>query len=380
MPHKTSSEPKSIGQMVASRKGGSLHETASLYPVPGPDAICIRNRAVGINHLDIHNLDTNFMSYSRPMILGTEIAGVVEVVGENVTAFKPGDAVMAVCGIGGVQGGYQDVTAVPAHLACHKPLPWSFASAASMPYAYLTACAALTAGLNIPLPHLAPRPHPQTPNTDPSSEYLTAKLLRAPSFGPASAAPAPAPAPPTSVLVLGGSTPVGAAAIQLLRLSLPPSTTIISTNSPAHDARTTAILGATACVDRNLAAAEVVAAVRAATPGGRGAEAVVDAVGALDGKGEGELWGVLSEGGKCARVFPGRGGSREGARGTVVMVEMAVPGGERVMRGLGELMEGGRWKLPVEVEVVGKGLESIAGGVQRLREGGVSGKTFVVSL
>lgn len=406
MPHSTphSHHSKPIRQFVATRRGGPFQIITTDYPQPGPDEICIRNRAVGLNPVDLDEEIDIRKEY--PASLGTDVAGVVEVVGSQVTAFKVGDAVMATCdGDGGGEGGkyaaFQDITTVCSESACRKPVSWTFAEAASAPCvprfpptpaqqltpcrtAYLTACMALSSVLHVPLPHLLPRPHPQTPNTDPSSEYITA--LRPPS--PSRRRPLPPKTPPpalTSVLVLGGSSAFGAAAIQLLRLSLPEETPIISTNPTAHKAWVTGVLGATACVDgRGMADEELVAAVRALTPGGKGVDGVVDAVGELDrdhGHGDG-FWGFMIEKGKPegrpSRVYSC---GPEGAtwQTSSDIFDFHVRHLPEAMRGLGELVDEGRYKLPLEVEVVGKGLEGVAGGLEKLRAG-VSGKVLVVAL
>lgn len=56
-----------------------------------------------------------------------------------------------------------------------------------------------------------------------------------------------------------------------------------------------------------------------------------------------------------------------------------VPGGLQAMGYLAQLVEEGRFKVPVKVEVVGEGLESIEGGLERLMKG-TSGTKLVVSL
>lgn len=251
--------------------------------------------------------------------------------------------------------------------------------------AYFTACQALDSVLRVPLPHLLPRPHPQTPNTDPSSEYITA--LRPPS--PTRRRPLLPTTPPpalTSVLVLGGTSAFGAAVIQLLRLSLPEGTPIISTNPAAHKAWVTGVLGATACVDDiGMADEELMAAVRALTPRGNGVDGVVDAVGKLDGDycdGD-SLWGGLMSKeipkGKRSRVYScGPGGATWQSSGDIFYCQMH-PLPDSTMRGLGELVDEERYKLPLEVEVVYKGLEGVAGALEKLKAG-VSGKVLVVAL
>lgn len=75
---------------------------------------------------------------SRVKILGFELAGVVEEVGEKVTTFKPGDAVFASCGLR--FGGYAEYTCLPDNeLIALKPSNISFEEAATIPIGGLTA-------------------------------------------------------------------------------------------------------------------------------------------------------------------------------------------------------------------------------------------------
>jgi len=124
---------KTMRQYVATKKGGPFQVVKGPYPIPGPDEICIRNRAVALNALDLKSLHHGMMVQSYPEIFGIDTAGVVEVVGSNVTDFKAGDAVMSSAGLGGRKGAFQDITTVPAHFASRKPSTWSFAQACSAP-------------------------------------------------------------------------------------------------------------------------------------------------------------------------------------------------------------------------------------------------------
>jgi NADPH:quinone reductase-like Zn-dependent oxidoreductase len=80
-------------------------------------------------------------------------------------------------------------------------------------------------------------------------------------------------------LVLGGSSGVGASAIQLLRIALP-SATIVAISSAAHHAHLRS-LGASPCLPR--AAQDDAAALKAASPADAGFDAILDAVGAGTG-------------------------------------------------------------------------------------------------
>ncbi|HEX8263180.1 MAG TPA: Zn-dependent alcohol dehydrogenase [Allosphingosinicella sp.] len=68
---------------------------------PGPREVLIRTRACGACHSDLHFIDGAYPA-PLPAIPGHEAAGVVEAVGSDVTAVKPGDHVVtcfsAYCG------------------------------------------------------------------------------------------------------------------------------------------------------------------------------------------------------------------------------------------------------------------------------------------
>ena len=64
------------------------------YPEPGPGEITVKVERVGICGTDFHIFAGTFLS-PYPLIPGHEFSGVVDKVGEGVTAFKPGDRVTA---------------------------------------------------------------------------------------------------------------------------------------------------------------------------------------------------------------------------------------------------------------------------------------------
>ncbi|MCA9967553.1 MAG: NAD(P)-dependent alcohol dehydrogenase [Anaerolineales bacterium] len=77
--------------------------------------------------------------------LGADIAGTVEAVGKDVTEFQPGDAVFSDIGA----GGFAEYVAVPEKLLVHKPENVSFADAAAVPVAGLTALQGLRDKANL---------------------------------------------------------------------------------------------------------------------------------------------------------------------------------------------------------------------------------------
>lgn len=70
--------------------------------------------------------------------LGSEVAGVVEAVGQNVTGFKPGDRVF-----GTSSGSFAEYALAPASKLAHMPIKASFEQAAAVPISAQTALQAL---------------------------------------------------------------------------------------------------------------------------------------------------------------------------------------------------------------------------------------------
>lgn len=109
-------------------------------PEPAPGELRIRVRAAGINFADIlSRLGLYPDAPKPPMVVGYEVAGVVDGIGSEVTGFAPGDRVVALTRF----GGYADVVVAPAGQCFHIPEELSDAEAAAVPVNYLTAALAL---------------------------------------------------------------------------------------------------------------------------------------------------------------------------------------------------------------------------------------------
>jgi NADPH2:quinone reductase len=81
-----------------------------------------------------------FRPYSFPYIIGFDAAGVVDTVGANVSGFAPGDRVFTPTNHGqGGQGSYAEFAIASADRVAHIPEGMSFAQAAALPVAALTA-------------------------------------------------------------------------------------------------------------------------------------------------------------------------------------------------------------------------------------------------
>ncbi len=118
-------------------------------PVPalGWGEVLVRVEAAGINPVDWKTRGGSGMSgrYGNafPLIIGWDIAGVVEAVDENANKFKIGDAVFGMVRFPDIGSAYAQYVAAPqAHLAL-KPGNIDFTQAAAFPLAVLTAWQAL---------------------------------------------------------------------------------------------------------------------------------------------------------------------------------------------------------------------------------------------
>lgn len=61
---------------------------------PQPHEVVVRVKASGLCHSDLHSMKTDF-GWPLPLVLGHEVAGIVETVGSQVTAVKVGDHVVS---------------------------------------------------------------------------------------------------------------------------------------------------------------------------------------------------------------------------------------------------------------------------------------------
>lgn len=111
-------------------------------PTPEPKAgeLLVRVHASSINPVDwkIRSGDLRLVSgFCFPQIPGRDVAGVVERVGAGVTGFRPGDRVFGMVDtLGGANAEY---AVLPAKVAAALPAGLSFAEAAAVPLAGLTA-------------------------------------------------------------------------------------------------------------------------------------------------------------------------------------------------------------------------------------------------
>jgi NADPH:quinone reductase-like Zn-dependent oxidoreductase len=109
-------------------------------PAVGPGEVRIAVRAAGINFADTMARTGLYPDAPKtPCVLGYEVAGEVESVGQGVADFKPGDRVFA----GTRFGGQAELVSVAAEQVLRLPERLSFEQGAAFPVNYGTAYAAL---------------------------------------------------------------------------------------------------------------------------------------------------------------------------------------------------------------------------------------------
>jgi NADPH:quinone reductase len=111
-------------------------------PIAGRGQVLVSIRASGVNPLDL-KIKAGLAAHAKtnlPAILGIDMAGVVEGVGEDVEGFAPGDEVYGMTGgVGNVQGSLAEYAAVDAALLAPKPRSLTFREAAAIPLSFITA-------------------------------------------------------------------------------------------------------------------------------------------------------------------------------------------------------------------------------------------------
>ena len=179
---------------------------------PEDDEILIKVHALSTAPVDWKMQDFGVFVQKYPIILGSDVSGIVEAVGTGVTHFKKGDRVT---GLGDVissrdskNGAFQQYTIVKTSGAAKIPESMSFDEAAIVPMGLATAAVGIFLTLDVPRP--------------PAKQH-------------------------GAFLVWGASSSVGTAAVQIARAL---GYTIYAVNSPKHNEYVKK-LGATQCFNYN---------------------------------------------------------------------------------------------------------------------------------
>ncbi|MGN7733816.1 MULTISPECIES: NADP-dependent oxidoreductase [Sinorhizobium/Ensifer group] len=138
---------------VLTRYGGP--DAAELRDVPRPrparGEVLVRVFAAGLNPVDYKTREGMLkvvQRYPLPVVMGNELAGVVEALAEDVTSFTPGDRVFARMPKEAM-GGLAEYAVVPEQFLAKMPASIDFNTAAGVPLAGLTALQALRDELHV---------------------------------------------------------------------------------------------------------------------------------------------------------------------------------------------------------------------------------------
>jgi len=110
-------------------------------PQPSPPTghdLLVRVEAVSVNPVDTKLRSPKPQVEAQPKVLGYDAAGVIEAVGDEVTLFKPGDAIYYAGDITR-PGSNAEYQLVDARLVGSKPYALDFAQAAALPLTAITA-------------------------------------------------------------------------------------------------------------------------------------------------------------------------------------------------------------------------------------------------
>lgn len=128
-----------------SKTNFSINIIEKEIPAINKDEVLVKVKSAGVNPLDnmlIRGDVKLIVSYDFPLILGNEMAGVIEKIGENVKDFKEGDRVFARLPLNKI-GAFSEYISINSNAIAKIPEYLSFNEAATIPLTALTAYQAL---------------------------------------------------------------------------------------------------------------------------------------------------------------------------------------------------------------------------------------------
>jgi NADPH2:quinone reductase len=211
---------------IAVETGPKLVLSEIEKPAPGPDEVLVHVAAAGVNRADLAQAAGFYPPPpGAPATLGLEVSGTIEALGAGVSSWRVGDAVCALL----AGGGYAEYCAVATECLLPIPKGVSLIDAAALPEAHFTVW----------------------------TNLMDAARLR----------------PGESVLIHGGSSGIGTAAIQMLAAR---GHKVFATAGSAEKCAACVALGAARAI--NYREEDFVDVVKAATAG-RGVDVILDMVG-----------------------------------------------------------------------------------------------------
>ncbi len=121
-------------------------------PEPLPTEVLVRVHAAGVNPVDYKTRAGSGMAGilgTPPFVLGWDVAGVVEAVGHGVHTLEVGDEVYGMPWFPRAASAYAEYVTAPSRQFARKPANISYAEAAALPLAGLTAWQILTAAAHV---------------------------------------------------------------------------------------------------------------------------------------------------------------------------------------------------------------------------------------
>ncbi|KAG0694259.1 chaperonin 10-like protein [Suillus ampliporus] len=327
-------------------KQGNFEVASRRIPSPGTGQLLVKVQSAALNPVDYKVKEAGLFLTDYPAILGVDIAGIVEEVGEGVENFRKGDKVLAHGKYSNDLAGFQQYTLTVAIFTAKIPSSESFDSAATVPLGLDTALTGLYgkdfgAGIIPPWEKSA-------------SDHESKK----------------------PIVILGGSSSVGLYTIQLARLSgfYP----IITTASPSNE-DLVRDHGATHFFDRHLSGSQLNAAISKVTDSP--IRIVYDAISLPETQSVG--WGLLAKDGILVLTLAASVEEDEGKGRKAIQTfgTPHAPQNHELGRSSWALVE--KWLSdgtiqPNKYEVLPNGLEGIIGGLDRMKKGEVSGIKLVV--
>jgi NADPH2:quinone reductase len=136
--------------LVLDRPGrpDALYTSEIPKPEPGPEEVLVKVHAVGLNPADYKLAASGHPDWEYPVVLGLDVAGVVEEVGSEVAEWEAGDPVYY-HGDPTKPGGYGQYALAAAHTLAWLPEGISYTVAAALPCAGFSAYQALHRKLRV---------------------------------------------------------------------------------------------------------------------------------------------------------------------------------------------------------------------------------------
>ncbi|MGW5724323.1 NADP-dependent oxidoreductase [Amycolatopsis sp. NPDC003865] len=126
-----------------------LRVTEAPRPEPGPTEVLVRVHAAGVNPVDWKVRAGGGFLGEPPFTVGWDVAGVVEQIGFGATGVRTGDEVLGMPWFPRPANAYAEYVTAPSRHFVRKPAGLSFAEAAALPLAGLTAWQGLVDVANV---------------------------------------------------------------------------------------------------------------------------------------------------------------------------------------------------------------------------------------